>query len=306
MGMRASSLSDETVIRLMTRYFVPVLFSLDDYGGEKKPKSEADDFERVRQDAGKQGFARGTVTVYILSPEGNVLQTMDVARAMDPNHLVPMLTRTVARSGERSGEPGVQAGGRAGVRQSTQGSMQAERPKVRTRDGLLLHVWTHDLGHDSRLGLAEDWFELTPDQWSRLVPPTAVIPGTSWVISDRLTNLILRHFFPPIKNYDASASEILNSSVRAAVVAVSPKQIEVTLRGSLEMNHPLRAGEKPSPRGQATNGRVTARIRGVVVYDRSRNRVSILQIVSDNGQFIWHWQGSPVVTHFQAAVENED
>ena len=57
--MRASSLSNSEVLDLLSRYFVPVLYSVDDYEQAKKNKAAADEWDRIRQLAERRGLARG-------------------------------------------------------------------------------------------------------------------------------------------------------------------------------------------------------------------------------------------------------
>ena len=52
--MRASSLSNSQVLDLLRRYFVPVLYSVDDYDQVKKDKLESDEWDRIRARAHDQ------------------------------------------------------------------------------------------------------------------------------------------------------------------------------------------------------------------------------------------------------------
>ena len=80
--MRASSLSNEKVIALLNRSFVPVYTSNEDYrdnGGA--PPEERDELQRVVRETQKAGRSAGTVHVYLLAPDGRALDSLHVATA---------------------------------------------------------------------------------------------------------------------------------------------------------------------------------------------------------------------------------
>src|SRR5947209_4852586 len=95
--MRVSSLSDDRVIDLLSRYFVPVWLSRDHYQLDAPPKAEQDELLRIDRERNARGFEGGTVSVSVLAPDGRVLATQALHRACDPAKLVPFLRDIVEK-----------------------------------------------------------------------------------------------------------------------------------------------------------------------------------------------------------------
>src|SRR5437588_11420983 len=95
--MRVSSLSDERVIALVSRYFVPVWLSRDHYQAGQVTPAEHEEVLRMDRDRQHRGLKGGSVCVYILAPDGAVTATMPVQQAHKPENLVPFLERIGAQ-----------------------------------------------------------------------------------------------------------------------------------------------------------------------------------------------------------------
>src|SRR5437016_13778858 len=121
--MRASSLSNPDILDLLSRYFVPVLYSVDDYEQIKKNKAAAEEWDRIRQQAESRGLARGTVCVYLIDSGGSVLDSMLVDQAMKPAVLIPMLKRVIEREN-------VQPRGPEKLRSTPAARLARERPEI--------------------------------------------------------------------------------------------------------------------------------------------------------------------------------
>jgi len=291
--MRASSLSNSEVLDLLSRYFVPVLYSVDDYQQAKKTKDGADEWDRIRQQAESRGLARGSVCVYLVDPGGGVLDSMLVDQAMKPAALVPMLKRVIEREKLQPRDL-----------EKTRSRPAASLAKdASDRGGQKVNIWTRNLGANASLGASHDRVELTAEQWAAFLPESEIRSGMSWKISQQVIDKLYAYFFPPIQNYDAGNSTILSGSLNATVAEVSPKAVRLSLRGSLEMDHPLRAVEKPLAFPAKTNGRVTATVVGSALFDRQRKTVRAFQMVSEQADYLWHWQGNPVQWQFVLAAE---
>src|SRR5215471_4357610 len=94
--MRVSSLSDERVIRLISKYFVPVWVSRDSYQLDPRNKEEQAELERLDRQRHDRGLEGGTVCVFILDPDGSVRATQRVQLAYKPENLVPFLEKIIA------------------------------------------------------------------------------------------------------------------------------------------------------------------------------------------------------------------
>ena len=290
--MRASSLSNAEILDLLSRYFVPVLYSVDDYDQVKKNKAAADEWDRIRQQAESRGLARGTVCVYLLDSSGIVLDSMLVDQAMKPAALLPMLRRVIEREKLKPRNS-----------ETMRSRASARIAKHADGGGRKVNIWTQDLGANASLGPSHDQVELTAKEWAILLPESEIRQGMSWKVSRQMTEKLYPYFFPPIQNYDARNSTILTASLNATATEVSAKQVRLSLRGTLQMDHPLRAVEKPLAFPAKTNGRVTASIVGSALFDRQKRTVRAFQMVSEAADYLWHWQGNPVQWPFVVAVE---
>jgi len=235
--MRASSLSNSEVLDLLSRYLVPVLYSVADYHQAKKTKDGADEWDRIRQQAETRSLDRASVCVYLVDPGGGVLDSMLVDQAMKPAALVPMLKRVIEREKLQPRDL-----------EKTRSRPAASLAKdASDRGGQKVNTWTRNLGANASLGASHDRVELTAEQWAAFLPESEIRSGMSWKISQQVIDKLYAYFFPPIQNYDAGNSTILSGSLNATVAEVSPKAVRLSLRGSLEMDHPLRAGRNPLP-----------------------------------------------------------
>src|SRR5438045_2008462 len=109
--MRAGSLSNANVITLLNRYFVPVYTSNEEYteNGSALPEEKAA-LHRIQQEDYAAKLSVGTVHVFIIKPDGHLLDTMHVAEAYKPEKLTAMLERAVQTLHTPAGEVVVKAG----------------------------------------------------------------------------------------------------------------------------------------------------------------------------------------------------
>src|SRR5262249_4050578 len=150
LGMRTGPFSDDRVIALLRRYFVPVWLSSDEYG---QPLDPADRAEWKR-------MARGNIMVYLIARDGTVLERMAVTQALQTErNLLPMLEKVVK---DRKVKP------RAADAIRATAAPVRPVPGPKKKNGLVLHVWTNG-GHDQRT--ADEWVELAPTEWAALAPP---------------------------------------------------------------------------------------------------------------------------------------
>ena len=287
--MRAVSLSKPSIIDLISRYFVPAMMSVDDYGKEKKSRAERVEWDLIRKRAEQHGLFHGTVTAYIVEPDGNVKNSMDVGIALRPENLERMLTKAVEDLHLTPRDP-------QAVLASATWASTAPRPKYRT--GLMLHVWTCYLpsSKDNR-GVGEDWIELGPAEWGALVPPPDAKVGDSWEVPQRVADKLYQYFYPAVCVYSPKESRIDRADLTASVLKVSPHEVIVGLKGFVDLNH---NGNKQDP------GRVIARMLGALRYDTKEQFITSFQMASEKAVFAWDYQGQGTVRTpaIAIAVEN--
>src|SRR4051795_13470778 len=133
--MRVSSLSDERVIGLLTRYFIPAWVSRDHYQLGGPSGAERDEVLRIDRERRRRGFKGGTVCVYILAHDGSLLATLPVQQAHLPENLVPFLKKIVEDGRLTPRSPDA-------VRASAAPPPAPARATM--KGGLLIGVWTRN------------------------------------------------------------------------------------------------------------------------------------------------------------------
>jgi hypothetical protein len=283
--MRVSSLSDERVIRLLTQYFVPVWVSRDHYQLAPPSKAEQDELLRLDRDRRQRGLEGGTVSVFLIAPDGTVAASQPVQLAYKPEKLIPFLEKYVEAERLRPRDP-------AAVRATA-----APRPQVRakTEGGLLLTVRTRFDGKGPNRGVGRDRVELAPAEWSALLPAGDARPGSSWQVPRKVADKFFGLFYPPLPHWDAKDSKVVRGSLTATTVSVSAREVQVKLAGTVELLFPYT--------GKATDGRVKAKLVGTMRYDPARRAVTSFVLVSDEASYVWHWEDKPQPGTMLIAVE---
>lgn len=243
--MRASSLSNGKVISLLNGYFVPVYVSNEDYRPKgDAPADEKAERNRIWQEAAKAGLSSGTVHVYILDPDGKVIDSQHVATASKVDQLTGMLERTVDRLKLQEGKPVVKP------------AQQSCAPKC-VADALVLHLTERNLrkqGTDlvpvkPALGetrsanwgsyAAEDWIVLERADWQKLLPRTDVKAGGRWDLDKETCARFLNYFYPSTENNDIAKNRIDEQELTATVLSVEQGVVRARLDGHLKMKHPF-------------------------------------------------------------------
>jgi hypothetical protein len=272
--MRASSLSDDRVIRILTRSFVAAWSSNDDYAMSPKDQAEKDELRRVRQEATRLGLKHGQVCVFLIRPDGTPFDAMIVDQAMEPENLLPMLQHAEGRLRPRP---------RTAQEIRALGPPRRPAPAATVPGGLPLHVSTRFLPPaDSEMGAGEDWIELKPDEWSAFPPPARASVGSKWTVPPTVADRIFRYSFPPVRTYSPDEGAIRSSSLTASLASASATTLVVELRGTFVLDH---------SRDGVLDGRVGANLVGVLTYDRTRKVVTSLRMASGTAIYTWHARG---------------
>src|SRR5215510_5810809 len=104
--MRAGPLSAAKVISLLNAHFVPVYVSNEDYDEKgSAPSEEKKELRRIYHEALEAKLSAGTVHVYILAPDGKVLDSRHVAKAAEPGEVTRLLESVVGKLKTPAGKP---------------------------------------------------------------------------------------------------------------------------------------------------------------------------------------------------------
>jgi len=237
--MRAGPLSKKTVSDTLNHYFVPVYTSNEDYEGNgAAPADERAAYKKIYLAALGKKLSTGTVHAYVLSPDGDPVDSLHVADAARGDNLQKMLDRAVERFKPQPGE--------ALVKPRTQSA-----PPMAPQGGLVLHLTaraegTNPSDNSWHAYPSEDWIVLEPADVRKWLPPQpAVAVGSTWEIDRDAATKVLTHFYPQTENNDVGKNKIERINLRATAVSSQTGVLRVRLDGDLRMRHPFYHKDTP-------------------------------------------------------------
>jgi RNA polymerase sigma factor (sigma-70 family) len=275
-GMRANLLSDDRVISLLNRCFIPVYLSNDDFApiGRATP-AERNERIRIYKAALAAKFSAGDGAIYVVAPEGQVLGAMTVPRAEDPAQVLPLLERTRGREGAAFAKPVCQS-----------------RPPSHAPDDLVLHLVARYVNNSGAVEQtrgtyhefpAENWLVFGRTEAARLLPREECRIGLEWTPAEDLASLILTHFYPVTEDLvrdDSARSKVERLSLRARLVSIRGGSMRARLEGDLRMSRYFHAVHPP------THGPmpVEAKVSGYVDFESS-GRILSLKLTTDRATY---------------------
>jgi hypothetical protein len=264
--MRAGPLSKKTVSDTLNRFFVPVYTSNEDYQGDgPAPKEERAAYQKIYRAALEKKLSAGTVHAYVLSPQGEVVDSLHVADAARGDNTLKMLNRAIERFHPQPGEPV--------VKPRTQSV-----PPAAPQGGLVLHLTARAQGtnpsDDSWHAYpSEDWIVLMPDDVAKFLPPSGKpAAGSSWDIDRDAATKVLTHFYPQTENNDVSKNRIERIALKATTVSAEGGVVRARLDGDLRMRHPFYHKDTPDM--------VDAAVVGYVDFDAAGRSVKQLKLTT--------------------------
>jgi len=266
-GLRVGLLSDDRVISLLNRCYVPVLVSNEDFGptGRATP-AERNEKIRIYQEALASKFQAGEGAVYVVAPEGKVLSAVIVPRAHSAAQVLPILEQFRGREGRPAAAPGLRS-----------------RPPARGADEVLLHLvarYVDAAGAPEKTRTtyhevpAENWLPLGPADAAKLLPREDARIGLEWTPAPELSARILTHFYPVTEDIlrdDSARSKVERLALRGRVVSIRGETIRARLDGEVRLSRYFHAIHPP----EHTPMTIEARVSGFVDFDRSGRIVSL-------------------------------
>jgi hypothetical protein len=274
--MRASSFSDERVIRLVSRYFVPVSVSRDNYLMPAADAATTRELQRIDAERRSKHFEGGIVAVYILDSKGTVRATMPVQQAYYPDRFVAFLEKVIADLEARPRRP-------EDVLQTTAPPAPARRPAH--EDALALTVWTRaGVGNKTTGDTTIDYVDLKPDEWKSFVPMGDAEVGGKWSIAEATADRLFLLCYPPGPHWKTEANKIAERTLAATLVGVEGNEGVVRLSGKVTMFHPFT--------GKPDDPYVIVSVIGYVRYDRKSKAITAFNLMSVEAATLRTWQGA--------------
>ena len=265
--MRAGPLSSSKVIELLNSYFVPVYVSNEDYRNEAGvPAAERAERERIFREARKAELSVGSVHVYVLSPDGQPVDSLHVADAAKTATLVEKLQTAVDRLKTPPGNPV------ARIRS------QAVRPDA-VEGSLVLHLTARSQKPGGAWAEfpAENWLQLSSGDQQKLLPKKNVDVGATWELDQKIAKKLLLHFYPATENNDVRKNEIEEQSLTARIISKQNGVSLARLDGHLRMRHDFYHKQ---------DGRVVdAVLTGYMEFDPEKRSITTFRLVTDQASY---------------------
>jgi hypothetical protein len=271
------------VIALLNRSFVPVTACNHDYATSTAiPPEEKAEKTRIYHDALKAKLPAGTVCVYVLGPDGRLLDSLIVSDAAKPDRLIDMLQRTVDALKTTPGEPLVKPAPQSAPPPGDPDSLTLHlTARYLERQGDRL-VRLHPVLGEERSGQwshlpSEDWVLCRREEWRKLLPSGEVRTGTSWELDPDVTAGLLTHFYPPTENTDVGKNRLEEQALKATVLSVRDGVAVARVEGHLRMKH--------SFYHKVTDEFVEADVVGVLEFEPAGPKVRSFRLVTDRATY---------------------
>jgi hypothetical protein len=275
--MRAVPLSNNRVVDLLNRYYVPVYTSNEDYRDDGcVPAEERAELLRIRREGHEKKLSVGTVHAYVLSPEGKTLDSLHVGDAFKVERLAEMLERNARALGTRAGAPVLKPAPQSAARPEPGKLLLHVVARYLERRGDRL-VLVEDAGGNWSAVPGEDWVSLERPQWLKLLPAAPPRVGTAWEVDRSTAAAILNHFYPPTENNDLSKNRIDRLTFTGTVVAVEKGVARARLEGALRMKHPFYHKDDDQF--------VEATFAGFVEWETKGPAIRSLQLATDEAKY---------------------
>lgn len=284
--MRVSSLSDPRVVELLSKYFVPAWLSRDDYQRETRSREEQAELTRLDAERAKRKMPGGTVCVFIVAFNGDVLATQPVQAAYKVENLLPLLQKIVA---EQKPKP-------RDAKAIETVADAAPEEKTKSKEGRFVHIWARIENKGDNRGVSNDRVELTAEELKAFLPPANARPGASWPISDKIAAKLFQYGYPPGPYWNLSFSKVKKATLTATLAAVSDKETRIDLSGDMELNFPV---------GKPSEGLITAHFVGFARGDTEKRTLTALGLVSERAEYVWYWERKPQLVQMRIALQLE-
>lgn len=272
--MRAGPLSNDKVIALLNRFYIPVYTSNEDYADKSTavtPEEKAEK-QRIFIEFSDARLGTGDVHVYILKPDGHALAGLDIGSAMNIEKEVALLEQSAAKLGTAAGDPVI-------------APRATSAPPKADPGALILHLTARGQGTGPKAGSwrefpSENWIILKRDQWLKLLPSANPGPGAvgnAWDMDREVMAEPLHRFYPQTEETtDDARTQIDRQEMRATIVSIESGVTTARIAGKLSMR-------RTNTSGKPDSNLIEADIAGSIQWEttgKDAPRVRSLQLVT--------------------------
>jgi len=259
MSFREGPLSTSDVIETLNSQFVPVYVS--------SQNRDDRDYEQLYRDALKAKMSTGSEHIYILSPEGQVVEALHICHVTTAS-----LREALAKFARPAGPtlvPPVAQSAPAGqnMLHLTSRYLDKEGKPLKFKPGASYHAFP-----------AEDWFALSPAEEAALVPDASAQPGASWYVDMAVSAKLLARLYPLTGNFGSSEGNRIEEAALTATVISGRRSVAwIRLDGRVRLGHTFMPSKDERP--------VEAIVMGYLQYDRKERKVLTFRLVTDHAKY---------------------
>jgi hypothetical protein len=260
MAFREGPLSTSEVIEKLNSQFVPVYVNTQN----------RDDAEhnRVYHEALKAKLGAGSEHLYILDPDGRVVDSLHICHATTAS-LLECLAKHARGSGPTLVPPAGQSTPPPGVKSLhlTSRYLDKQGKPLPFKLNASYHAFP-----------AEEWITLTPAEEAALVPDPAAQPGASWYVDMAVAARLLSRLYPLTGNFGPSdRNRIEEAGLTATVVSGRRSVAWIRLDGHVRLVHTFMSDKDERP--------VQATVAGYLEYDRREKKIRTFRLVTDQAVY---------------------
>jgi hypothetical protein len=268
--LRAGPLSNSQVIGILNHYFVPVVSSNYDTGGQGSASpAEKKERQRIYLDFYEKKLGIGDVHVYILRPDLTSFRGLDIGTANTEGKLEAFLDGVRQELRIPAGDP-------------------AFPPRVwdsapdAPADSMVFHLVSRGEHQGSwREFPSENWLVFSHQEWSGLLPPEpAVERHSTWQVPREVCDKLLAWFYPQTEEIsEIPRSRIDEANLRMTVIEVENGVARARIDGSLKLMHSFYP-HKPH------EDFVTSKLMGFMDFVPKEGRIQRLRLITQNAVYV--------------------
>jgi hypothetical protein len=237
---------------------------MEDYSGKgSAPEDERKAYQKVYHAALAKKLSTGTVHVYVLSPDGDPIDSIHVAHA-DSEKVIATLKGAIEKLGTAQGKTLVEPKPQAIAPKPANGELILHLI-ARAVPGKVAGFWQELPG--------EDFITYGREEWKKFLPPAGSRVDATYDIDRETAARLLNYFYPSTENNDISKNEIEQISMKGTVVAEGRVRLDATLR----MKHPFYHKKDES--------RVDAVGVGVVEFDAAKPAITKFRMATEKATY---------------------